>query len=165
MTERIRVGIGYDIHPLERGRKLILAGVEIPFSLGLAGHSDGDAVCHAIADALLSAAGLPDIGELFPDTDPRYRDASSIELLKKVREMVEEKGFKVLNVDCVVVVERPKLSEYKDKMKKRLAEVLGLSLDEIGLKGKTNEGMGEVGRGEAIACYAIALLRLRDDKG
>ncbi len=163
MTEKLKIGIGYDIHPLTRGRKLIIGGVEIPFDLGLAGHSDGDVLCHAIADALLSAANLPDIGQLFPDTEEKYRGISSLHLLEEVKVKLEQSNYEILNVDSVIVAERPKLAPYKEEMKKRIAAVLGLEMDEIGLKAKTQEGMGEVGRGEAIACYAIALLRKKDD--
>lgn len=163
MIEKLKIGIGYDIHPLTRGRKLIIGGVEIPFDLGLAGHSDGDVLCHAIADALLSAASLPDIGELFPDTEKKYKDVSSLKLLEEVKAKVEEKNYEILNVDSVIVAERPKLAPYKEEIKRKIGSVLGLEMDEIGLKAKTQEGMGEVGRGEAIACYAIALLRKKDD--
>lgn len=154
----IRVGIGYDIHRLVVGRKLILGGVEIPFARGLLGHSDADVVLHAISDAILGAAGLPDIGELFPDTDPRYKDADSRGLLRGAVEKVRAAGWIVGNVDVIVHAEKPKLSEYKRKIAESVSDLLGIGAERVSIKAKTNEGLGEVGRGDAVACTAVALL-------
>jgi 2-C-methyl-D-erythritol 4-phosphate cytidylyltransferase/2-C-methyl-D-erythritol 2,4-cyclodiphosphate synthase len=156
-----RAGMGYDLHRLVEGRPLILGGVTIPFERGLAGHSDADAICHAITDAILGAAGAGDIGRHFSDTDPRWKGASSIDLLRRVVEMVGAQGLSVGNVDATVIVERPKLAPYIDQMRANLAAVLGVSIDRVSVKGKTNEGLGELGRGEAIAVHAIALVRSR----
>lgn len=150
-----RVGFGTDIHRLTPGRKLVLGGVEIPFEAGLAGHSDADVVLHALADAMLGAAGLPDIGELFPDTDPQFKDADSRELLVKAIAKVRAAGWAVVNVDLIIHAERPKLSPYKDAIRQSLANLLGISPDCIGVKAKTNEGLDAVGRGEAIGCSCV----------
>ena len=154
-----RAGCGYDLHRLVEGRPLILGGVTIPFERGLMGHSDADAVCHAVTDAILGAAGAGDIGRHFPDTDPRWKGASSIDLLARAVDIVRDQGLEVGNVDATVIAERPKLSPYVDAMRANLARVLGVSIDRVSVKGKTNEGVGELGRGEAIAVHAIALLR------
>lgn len=154
-----RAGIGYDLHRLVEGRPLILGGVTIPFERGLVGHSDADAVCHAITDAILGAAAARDIGRHFPDTDNRWKDASSIDLLRRAAEMVREEGLIVGNVDATVILERPKLAPYVDQMRAKIAEAIGIGIDRVSVKGKTNEGVGELGRGEAIAVHAIALLR------
>ena len=154
-----RAGLGYDLHRLVEGRPLILGGVTIPFERGLAGHSDADAVCHAITDAILGAAGAGDIGRHFPDTDPRWKGASSIDLLRRAVEIVHEQGLAVGNVDAIVILERPKLAPHVDAMRARLADVLGVTIDRVSIKGKTNEGVGELGRGEAIAVHAIAMVR------
>jgi 2-C-methyl-D-erythritol 4-phosphate cytidylyltransferase / 2-C-methyl-D-erythritol 2,4-cyclodiphosphate synthase len=154
-----RAGIGYDLHCLVEGRPLILGGVTIPFERGLAGHSDADAICHAITDAILGAAGAGDIGRHFPDTNPRWKGASSLDLLRRAVEIVREQGLAVGNVDATVILERPKLAPYIDTMRATLADVLGVSIDRVSVKGKTNEGVGEIGRGEAIAVHAIALVR------
>jgi 2-C-methyl-D-erythritol 2,4-cyclodiphosphate synthase len=153
-----RVGQGYDIHRLEAGRKLILAGVEVPYSLGLAGHSDADVAYHAVIDAMLGAAGLEDIGTQFPDTDPAYRGIDSGELVTRAAAKVSAAGYGVVNVDVTVIAERPNLREYKPKMRKNLAAKLGVAADAVSVKAKTNEGLGEIGRGEAIACLATILL-------
>ena len=154
-----RAGFGYDLHRLVEGRPLILGGVTIPFDRGLTGHSDADAICHAITDAILGAAGAGDIGRHFPDTDPRWKGASSVELLRRAVEIVREQGLAVGNVDATVILERPKLAPHIDQMRATLAEVLGVTPDRVSIKGKTNEGVGEIGRGEAIAVHAIALVR------
>lgn len=154
----MRVGIGWDLHPLVQGRRFILGGVEIPFPKGLEGHSDGDLLSHAIADALLGAAGLSDIGTHFPDTDPQYKGISSLHLLSKVREKVEAQGYRLINIDAVVACQAPKLSPYTSQMKERLSEVLGLKREEIGIKCKTAEGLGVVGEGKAVVSWAVALL-------
>jgi len=154
-----RAGMGYDLHRFVEGRPLILGGVTIPFDRGLAGHSDADAVCHAITDAILGAAGAGDIGRHFSDTDPRWKGASSVDLLRRAVEVVRAEGLAVGNVDATVILERPKLAPYIDQMRANLAAVLGVSLDRVSIKGKTNEGLGEIGRGEAVAVHAIALVR------
>ena len=156
-----RAGIGYDLHRLIEGRPLILGGVTIPFERGLIGHSDADAVCHAVTDAILGAAGAGDIGRHFPDTDPRWQGASSLDLLQRAVEIVREQGIEVGNVDATVIAERPKLAPYVEAMRANLARVLGVTIDRVSIKGKTNEGVGELGRGEAIAVHAVALLRSR----
>jgi 2-C-methyl-D-erythritol 4-phosphate cytidylyltransferase/2-C-methyl-D-erythritol 2,4-cyclodiphosphate synthase len=156
-----RAGMGYDLHRLVEGRPFILGGVTIPFERGLAGHSDADAVCHAVTDAILGAAGAGDIGRHFSDTDPRWKGASSLDLLRRAVEVVHGEGLDVGNVDATVIVERPKLAPYIDQMRANLAAVLGVSIDRVSIKGKTNEGLGELGRGEALAVHAIALVRSR----
>ena len=153
-----RVGIGYDSHRLVEGRKLILGGVEIPFNLGLLGHSDGDVLTHSIIDALLGASGFPDIGVLFPDSDPSYKSISSLIFLETVYKKLTNANINVINVDCVVILERPKLSPYYSKIKRSLSEVLDCGDDKINIKAKTNEGMGFIGRGEGIASIAIAMV-------
>lgn len=154
-----RIGIGYDSHRLVEGRRLILGGVLIPYSMGLKGHSDADAVCHALTDAVLGAAALGDIGRHFPDTDPRWKDASSVYLLSQAVALVRDAGWAVANVDVVVVAERPKLAPHIDRMRARLAPVLGVDEGAVSVKGKTNEGMSETGRGEGIVVHAVAMLR------
>jgi 2-C-methyl-D-erythritol 4-phosphate cytidylyltransferase / 2-C-methyl-D-erythritol 2,4-cyclodiphosphate synthase len=154
-----RAGMGYDLHRFVEGRPLILGGVTIPFDRGLAGHSDADAVCHAVTDAILGAAGAGDIGRHFSDTDPQWKGASSIDLLRRALEVVHAQGLAVGNVDATVILERPKLAPYIDQMRANLAAVLGVSVDRVSIKGKTNEGLGEIGRGEAVAVHAIALVR------
>jgi 2-C-methyl-D-erythritol 2,4-cyclodiphosphate synthase len=152
-------GIGYDSHRLAQGRRLILGGVEIPGELGLEGHSDADVLTHAVIDALLGAAGLGDIGEHFPDTDERWRDADSLELLGRVVATVNEAGLKIVNVDCTVVMERPKLGAHREDIRKRLAQVLGLEAKRVNVKATTGEGIGFVGRGEGVAALAIVSLQ------
>ena len=154
----MRTGFGYDSHRLINGRKLIIGGVEIPFEKGLAGHSDADVLCHAIIDSLIGALGLGDIGKHFSDTEPAWKDASSIALLKNIIEMVNRDGFKVLWIDSTIIAERPRLSPYIDSMKKALSGA-GIPPELINIKAKTNEGMGFTGRGEGIAAYAVCLLR------
>lgn len=158
MSESSRIGIGYDIHRLVEGRKLVLGGVEIPFEKGLLGHSDSDVLTHAICDALLGAAALGDIGTHFPDSDPRWAGASSLEFLARVVELVTQKGYRVANVDATVMAERPKLVPYVQAMRKRLASVLRIDVDQVNIKAKTNEGLESVGRGEAMAAQAVSLL-------
>lgn len=160
----LRVGIGYDLHRLAPGRKLRLAGMEVPFDRGLVGHSDADVILHAVADALLGASGLPDIGDLFPDTDPAYRGADSRELLREVARRVEAAGWVVRNVDVIVHAEAPKLGSMKRSMAESIAALLGLQALSVNVKGKTNEGVGPVGRGEAIACTAVALIEGTENK-
>ena len=157
---RIRIGQGYDIHRLVKGRKLILAGVEIPFEKGLAGHSDADVVAHAVMDALLGAAALPDIGVHFPNTDPAYKNADSFELLEKVRNMVIGKKYSIGNIDITIIAELPKFTPYINEMKGSLSRVLEISEEDISIKAATNEKLGALGRGEGIAALAVALLYL-----
>ncbi|MFA5200120.1 MAG: 2-C-methyl-D-erythritol 2,4-cyclodiphosphate synthase [Candidatus Omnitrophota bacterium] len=153
-----RVGIGYDIHRLTEGRKLFLGGVEIPYIKGLLGHSDGDALLHAICDALLGALALGDIGEHFPDTDPQYQGIESSGLLKKVKELVDKKGYHINNLDLIVIAQEPKLTPFKKQIKEKICALLDLGEDAVNVKAKTNEGLGPVGNKEAIASYAIVSL-------
>ena len=152
------VGFGYDVHRLVRGRKLILGGVEISYPLGLEGHSDADVLCHAIADALLGAAGLDDIGTHFPDTDAQYKDISSLLLLEQVRDQVKGKRLRINNIDCTVVAEDVRILPHRDAMKQRLATALEIDTSLINIKGTTTEGLGYLGRGEAVAAHAVACL-------
>jgi 2-C-methyl-D-erythritol 2,4-cyclodiphosphate synthase len=156
---KIKVGIGFDIHPLEEGRKLILGGVEIPYKKGLKGHSDGDVIVHAIIDAILGALGEKSIGELFPDSDERYRNIDSTILLSEVAEIMNEKNMKVMNIDCVVIAQEPRLFSYIPLMRSKLSSVLGMKGELLNIKAKTHEGIGELGRGEAISCYSIVMLK------
>lgn len=159
MAQISRVGIGYDIHRLVEGRRLVVGGVEIDHPKGLLGHSDADVVLHAVTDALLGAAGLPDLGDLFPDTDPKYKDADSRLLLKDAMSRIRAAGFEPVNVDLIVHAERPKLTPYKRRMGESIAELVGLSSDGVSVKAKTNEGLGPLGVADAIACSAVALLK------
>jgi 2-C-methyl-D-erythritol 2,4-cyclodiphosphate synthase len=143
---------------LVAGRPLILAGVHIPFDRGLAGHSDADIVCHAVTDAVLGAAAAGDIGRLFPDTDAAWKDADSLKLLHSAMDVVRGAGYSVVNVDVTVIAERPKLLPYLDAMRANLGAALGIDASAVSIKGKTNERVGEIGRGEAMACHAVALL-------
>lgn len=153
-----RSGIGYDSHRLLAGRRLVLGGVELESELGLDGHSDADALSHALIDALLGAAGLGDIGEHFPDSDERYRDADSIGLLEQALELVRERGFALVNVDATIVMERPKLGAARGAIRERLAGVLGLDAADVNIKASTGEGIGFVGRGEGVAVIALVTL-------
>lgn len=153
-----RIGIGYDLHLLVEGIKLFLGGVEIPYSKGLLGHSDADVLLHALADALLGAVSEKDIGELFPDTDPKYKGISSIEILKKAYALIKDKGYSVGNIDAVIIAQEPELAPFKKQMQERIAEVLKVKEDAIGIKAKTQEGIGEIGQKRAIAGYAVVLL-------
>ncbi|MGP0100591.1 MAG: 2-C-methyl-D-erythritol 2,4-cyclodiphosphate synthase [Solirubrobacteraceae bacterium] len=152
-------GIGFDSHRLASGRKLVIGGVHVPYERGLDGHSDADVLAHAVIDALLGAAGLGDIGERFPDTDERWRDADSMQLLASVVQSVLAEGLEIENVDCTVVMEQPKLAPHRHAIRARLAEVLGLELARVNVKASTGERMGFVGRGEGVAALAIAGLR------
>ena len=156
----IRVGIGYDSHRLVEGRKLILGLVEIPFERGLAGHSDGDVLSHAIADALLGAAGLGDLGRHFPDTDPAFRGASSTLFFSKILDLLDEKGYRLASVDTVVILERPRLAPHQQAIRSALAAALRLAPENVNIKAKTAEGLGEIGRGEAAAAQAVAVIEL-----
>jgi len=153
-----RAGIGYDLHRLAEGRKLILGGIEVPFSKGPVGHSDGDALAHAICDALLGAAGLGDIGTHFPDSDPKWKDVSSLRFLERVRELLAEKRLRIAHLDAVVITEKPKLGPHFPAMREALAKSLGIPASAINLKAKTNEGVDAIGHGEAIAAHAIVIL-------
>ncbi len=155
----MRIGIGYDLHRLEPGCPLILGGVRIPFELGMAAHSDGDALAHAITDALLGAAALGNIGILFPDTAPEWKGADSLELLREAYRQTRDAGFVLVNVDSVIVAQRPKLNPHIDAMRENLARALDTSMANVSVKPKTNERVGPEGRGEAISTHAIALLR------
>jgi len=154
----VRVGLGFDIHRLEPGDGVVLGGVTIPFSKKLVGHSDADALCHAIIDALLGAAALGDIGQHFPDTDPKYKDASSIGLLKDVVSEVHAEGFRIGNIDAVVIAEAPRISGHIDAMKNKIAEILKVDPGRISIKGKTAEKLGAIGAGDAICVQAVALI-------
>lgn len=156
--EETRVGIGYDVHRLVAGRPLVLGGVTIPAERGLEGHSDADVAIHAIMDALLGAAALGDIGQLFPPSDPAFKDIDSRRLLSRVRGVLDRAGWRVVNVDCTIVAERPKLAPYMGAMRAALATALGVEGERIGLKATTNEGIGFIGREEGIAALAVALL-------
>ena len=160
-----RVGTAYDLHRLVGGRKLLLGGVEIPAERGALGHSDADVVCHVATDAILGAASLGDIGRHFPDSDLRWKGASSLELLRQAVAMVHAAGFRVVNLDVVVILERPKIGPYIDKIRVELARALQILAERVSVKGKTNEGVDAVGRGEAIAAHAVALLALHPEGG
>ncbi len=154
----MRVGIGYDLHRLAEGRHLILGGVHIPSVRGLVGHSDADVLLHAVCDALLGAAGEDDIGKHFPDDDLSYKDACSVELLKEVDGLIREKGFRISNIDAVVIAEEPRIEPFKERMRENIAGALGLEKSQVNIKATTAEGTGSVGRGEAIASQAVVLL-------
>ena len=154
----MRIGHGYDVHRLVEGRKLILGGVEIPFEKGLDGHSDADVLVHAVMDALLGAAALGDIGKLFPDNDDAYLGADSVELLKKVRDVLQEHGWKPGNLDATVIAQRPKLAPYIDTMRKRIADALETDAENVSVKATTEERLGFTGSGEVIAAHAVCLI-------
>jgi 2-C-methyl-D-erythritol 2,4-cyclodiphosphate synthase len=154
----MRIGNGYDLHRLVAGRPLILGGVTIPFDKGLLGHSDADAVCHAVTDAVLGAAGAGDIGRLFPDNDPAWKDANSLALLRTAMAIVKRSGLAVVNVDLVVIAQRPKLVPYIDAIRTNLAGALGCDTARVSVKGKTNEGVDSMGAGESIAVHCVAML-------
>ncbi len=154
----MRIGQGYDVHKFAEGRDLILGGVTIPYEMGLLGHSDADVLTHAVIDALLGAAGLGDIGEHFPDTDPEFKGVSSIELLKNVAGLLEENGYVVENIDSTVIAQKPKLLSYRPLMAKNIADALNLPVDKVNVKATTEEGLGFTGRGEGISSQAVVLL-------
>lgn len=154
----MRIGTGYDVHKLAEGRKLIIGGVEIPYEKGLLGHSDADVLIHAIMDALLGAAALGDIGLHFPDSDKEYEGISSVELLKKVRRLLLEKGYAISNVDSTIIAQAPKLRPYIDDMRKNIANALLLPIDDVNVKATTEEGLGFTGQGEGIAAQAVCLI-------
>ena len=150
-----RIGLGFDSHRTAPGRRLVLGGIEVPSPFGLVGHSDGDVVLHAVIDALLGAAGLPDIGELFPDNDPQYRDIDSRTLLRDALRHVEERGWTPVNLDLTIHAEQPRLRDHKPAIRDLLASLLGLEPDAVAVKAKTGEGVGPIGRGEALACHVV----------
>lgn len=154
----MRVGLGADAHRFDRERKLVLGGVEIPFDRGLAGHSDADVALHALMDALLGACGAGDIGEIFPDDDPEYRDASSLDLLREVSGTVADKGYRIVNVDIVIVCEEPRIAQYRDLIRERVASACGIGTESVSVKGTSTEGMGFTGKGEGVAGIAVVLL-------
>jgi 2-C-methyl-D-erythritol 2,4-cyclodiphosphate synthase len=153
-----RIGMGYDVHPFVEGRPLIMGGITIPYHQGLAGHSDADCLVHAICDALLGAIAEGDLGRHFPDSDPRYKDVESLLLLKKVAEMVEEKGFRVTNIDATIVAQAPKMAPYRSQMEERIAAHVGVEKKRVNVKATTTEGLGFIGREEGIAAYACVLV-------
>lgn len=158
MSATFRVGVGYDIHRLVEGRRLVVGGIDIQHTKGLIGHSDADVVLHAVTDALLGAAGLPDIGDLFPDSDPAYKDADSRLLLTDAMERIRAKGYAACNLDVIVHAEAPKMSPYKRRISESIASLIGLTPEDVSVKAKTNEGMGPLGHADAIACTAVALI-------
>jgi 2-C-methyl-D-erythritol 2,4-cyclodiphosphate synthase len=160
----MRIGIGYDIHPLVKGRKLVIGGVEIPFKKGLDGWSDADVLTHAIIDALLGAAALSDIGSYFPPGEPQYKDISSLTLLERTWGKLIENGFKIVNVDATIVAEKPKLKDFIDQMRLKLSQTLGIEASQVSVKASTSAGLGLVGRGEGIAAYAVVMVQGRKDE-
>jgi len=157
-ASRLRIGQGYDVHRMMPGRRLVLGGLEIPHERGLDGHSDADVVLHALCDALLGAAGLGDLGTYFPPGDERWRDADSADLLVRVRELIRARGYALVNCDLTLIAEAPKIAPHRERMRARIAGLLGIALEEVGLKATTNEGLGAIGRGEGIAAFAVVLL-------
>jgi len=158
---KIKTGLGYDIHKLEERRKLFLGGIEIPYHKGLLGHSDGDCLIHAIIDALLGAMGDKDIGQIFPDTDPKYKDIRSTEMLNRIVSQLDGKNAEILNIDSIILAEEPHLSSYIPRMKEILCPILQIGQEDLGIKAKTNEGLGVIGQGEAIAAWAQVLIKLQ----
>lgn len=156
---KIKTGFGYDVHKLVEGRKLFLGGVEVPFSKGLIGHSDGDCLIHAVVDALLGAAGERDIGQCFPDTDPKYKNVRSTSLLKEVVRRIKEKNVEILNIDSIIIAEKPHLASYVPQMKEMLCSIINIRQEDFGIKAKTNEGLGIIGQGKAIAALAVVLVQ------
>ena len=157
--DEIRIGQGYDVHRLTEGRRLILGGVEIPWEKGLLGHSDADVLLHALMDAMLGAAALGDIGAIFPDTDIRYEGADSMELLRQVKALLDEKGWRVGNMDATIIAQKPKFSPFIPAMRKNIADLLGIDLSAVSVKATTEEHLGFTGRGEGISAQAVVLLR------
>ena len=154
----MRVGIGYDIHALRKGRKLILGGISVPFSKGLVGHSDADVVLHSVIDAVLGALALGDIGDHFPDHEPRYKGKSSVFFVEKIKALLKKRRLKIAHIDTTIIAQAPKLSGHKQKIKRKIAEVFMVPLERVGVKAKTNEGFGLVGKNQAIACFSIVSL-------
>ncbi|HET8654255.1 MAG TPA: 2-C-methyl-D-erythritol 2,4-cyclodiphosphate synthase [Longimicrobiaceae bacterium] len=160
----MRIGHGYDSHRFAEGRRLVLGGVEIPWDRGLSGHSDADAVAHAVTDALLGAAGLGDIGRHFPPGDDAWKDADSMDLLARALRLIEGEDYQVVNVDVTVVAEAPRIGPHADAMRARLAAVLGIAQEQVSIKGKSNEGLGWIGAGEGLAAFAVALIDRIEDQ-
>jgi 2-C-methyl-D-erythritol 2,4-cyclodiphosphate synthase len=160
-TAPIRIGQGYDVHPFKEGRPMILGGISFDTPYGLDGHSDADVLTHAICDALLGAAGLPDIGHYFPNTDPKYRNIDSQELLKEVASSIRKEGYIIGNIDATLIAEKPKIATKADAMKNCLAQSAGISPSQIGIKATTNEGLGSIGRGEGAAALATSLIYIK----
>jgi 2-C-methyl-D-erythritol 2,4-cyclodiphosphate synthase len=158
MKSKIRVGVGYDVHPLTPGRKLVLGGIDIPYEKGLSGWSDADVLTHAIIDALLGAAALGDIGSHFPPGETQYKDISSLTLLKKVRDELAKNGWQVDNVDATIVAEQPRLRDFIDSMRQQLSQTLGIAPGQVSVKASTSAQLGFIGRGEGMAAYAVALI-------
>lgn len=158
--QNLRIGNGFDVHAFAENRKLILGGIEIPHEKGLVGHSDADVLVHAIMDALLGAARLGDIGKLFPDTDDSFKDANSIELLKTVANLIKKSGFEIIDIDCVIMAQKPKISGYRDDMCRCIADALSIPSENVGIKATTTEQLGFVGREEGIAASAVCLLEI-----
>ena len=163
MNRKLRVGIGYDVHPLAPECRLVLGGIDIPFDKGLSGWSDGDVLTHAIIDALLGAAALGDIGSHFPAGDPQYKGISSLTLLKRVRDELAENSWQVVNVDATIAAERPKLRDFIDQMRQQLSQTLGITLNQVGVKASTSAQLGFVGRGEGIAACVVVLIESISD--
>lgn len=155
---KLRIGHGYDVHKLVEGRKLILCGVEIPHKLGLLGHSDADVATHAVADAILGATRLGDLGKLFPDTDPAYAGANSLELLAQVMRLARERGYELLDCDCTIAAQAPKLAPHREQMRANLAQALGVGVESVGVKATTTERLGFVGREEGMAAWAVCIM-------
>lgn len=161
---RIRSGVGYDIHRLVPGTGLMLGGIQVANDLKAVAHSDGDVLVHSLIDALLGAMGGPDIGELFPDTDPANRGIAGAELLRRVKAMLAERNFEIMNLDCVIVAEAPKIAPFKAEIAGNIAAILGIPVEDVNLKGKSKEKLDAVGRGEAIECFSIAMIRYQDNE-
>jgi len=162
MKDNLRVGIGYDVHSLAAGRRLVLGGIEIPYERGLSGWSDADVLTHAVTDALLGAAALGDIGCHFPPGEPQYEGISSLKLLAKVKDLLDEKGWQVNNIDTTIIAERPKLSGHIDSMREKLCRALGIEIEKVSVKASTSDGLGFAGRGEGIAALAIAAIKEKE---
>lgn len=159
MVDEYRIGSGFDVHPFAKGRRLVLGGVEIPFDRGLAGHSDADVLCHAIGDALLGAAALGDLGVFFPPSDPKWKDADSLEILAHIGQLVWKEYFRIVNIDSTLILEKPKIVNYRQRMRENIAEALKIELHRMSVKATTTEGLGFTGRREGVAAAATALLR------
>lgn len=161
----MRIGIGYDAHPLTPGRRLVLGGIDIPFDKGLSGWSDADALTHAIIDALLGAAALGDIGSHFPPGEAQYKDISSLVLLERTRDMLINRGWRIVNIDATVLAERPRLRDFIDRIQEQLSQTLGINIRQVSVKASTANGLGSIGRGEGIAVHAVALIEGGKDEG
>ncbi len=157
---RIKAGLGFDIHRLEEGKKLYIGGIEVPFSSGLVGHSDGDCLIHAVIDGLLGSAGMADIGQMFPDSDPVYKDIRSTKLLEETMQRLRGKEIEILNIDTVIIAEKPRLTPFIPQMKKVLCPFLGIGEEDLGIKAKTAEGLGLLGKGQAMAAFAQVLIKM-----